>query len=57
MFILELVKIIIYYTTYLLFHVSNMHADILPFHNNKEENYSRDKGSVAYNRIWKVQKR
>jgi len=46
MFILELIKIIVYYTTHLLFRVSNAHADMLPLHNNKEENYCRDKGSV-----------
>jgi len=44
----------IYYTTYLLFHVSNALGRC--YYTTKEENYYRNKGNIAYNHIWKVQR-
>lgn len=42
---------------YLLYLGVEYTPDISPLHNDEEENYCRDKGNVAYNPIWKVQKR
>lgn len=57
MFILDLVTIIIYYVTHLLFHVSNTHRIFRRYIITRKKIIVEIKGRVTYNRIWEVQKR